>query len=241
LTLKRLLPSPGEIDSVTPEEQSWVIASEFGICTGWRLNFVTDINGLYRDSGGSSDGISNRLDRLLLGKFRSQSDIIVTTGETARRERLSSSKHAPIAVITKTADLDGVPAIQGSQFFTPIILVPKGSESLAESKLDDVDVRIVPFDHSQHSNWPSEVKRVVAQLGFQSPILEGGPRVSAEFIEQAVIDEICLTITKKPNEQFSARQLSVAFVNQLFKIETNFVLDGLFVETNNLFTRWLRA
>ena len=241
MTLSRLLPTPGEVDAVTPEEQSWVIASEFGICNGWRLNFVTDVNGLYRDKSGSSDGISNRLDRLLLGKFRSQSDIIVTTGETARRERLSSSKYAPIAVITRSADLDGVPAIQGSQYFTPIILVPKGLEAIAESKLDDVDVSIVPFDQSQNPNWPSEVKLVLAQLGFQSPILEGGPQVSAEFIGQSVIDEICLTITKKPNEQFSARQLSVSFLRQLFKIETHFVLDAVFVESNTLFTRWLRA
>lgn len=239
MTLTSLLSNTEVFANSTPDEKSWVIAKAFGICVGWRMNFVVNIDGNFADQSGSSDGIASQLDRLLLGKLRSQADVIVTTGKTARIERYRSSKHAPIAILTRSADLDDVPAIQGQQFFTPMVLVPEGLESLSEANLSDVDVEILTF--RAVANWPLEVSSVLHHKGFQSPIFEGGRSVAHEFITNHVIREICLTVTKKPSQQFSAHQVSADFVRELFEIESKLGLVDLFVDEDSIFTRWLIA
>lgn len=67
---------------------------------GVRLNMVVDTNGLFTDKFGSSRGISNELDRQLLTRLRSQTDVIVTGGNTARVEKYGVNKHAKVAVIS---------------------------------------------------------------------------------------------------------------------------------------------
>ena len=56
----------------------------------------------FSDKTGSSRGISNDLDRLLIGKLRAVSDVAVTGGNTARIEQYKTPKNAKLAVITRS-------------------------------------------------------------------------------------------------------------------------------------------
>jgi riboflavin biosynthesis pyrimidine reductase len=239
LSLVSLVPNLTTYGSLSEDEQSWAIASAFGICNGWRLNSVVDISLAKWGSAGDSSGVSSSLDRLLLGKLRSQADLIVTTGKTARVERYKSSKHAPIAILTRTGDLDLVPAVQGTQYFTPLIMTSEADRSRVTEQLEDVDVRIMPY--ASDSIWPISVAALLAHEGFQSPILEAGPGTVHEFLAAGVLTEICLTITKQANQAFSARMLSLETLEEHFGPVADFQISNLFVSGNNLFARWLRA
>jgi riboflavin biosynthesis pyrimidine reductase len=151
LTLARLYPTVEFFDGLTSDEQSWVIAKEYGICNGWRVNFAIDSRGKSFGETGSSSDVSTDLDRQLLGKLRALSDVIVTSGKTARAEKYRSSKHAPIAIFTSSGDLDAVPAIQGTQYFTPIVLTPRSRKESVEEALSDVDVRVLTFEDHDRS------------------------------------------------------------------------------------------
>lgn len=241
MTLFRLSPTYESFVGLSPEEQSWLIASEYGICNGWRANFVIDATGQSFGANGDSSDISNHVDRLLLGKLRSLADVIVTSGKTARIERYKSSKHAPIAIFTRSGDLDSVPAIQGTQYFTPLVLTPVSCLPQVEANLSDVDVRFATLEVAQgDSSWPNKVGDALRHEGFQSPILESGLSTMRQFLASNVLDEVCLTITASANRGLSARHLSKLFLHELFGSFADFELKNLFVTDGTSFSRWVR-
>lgn len=241
MTLIQLAPNFERFEGLTPEEQSWLIAREYGICNGWRANFVIAEGGASFGVSGDSSDISNPIDRLLLGKLRSLADVIVTSGETARRERYKSSKHAPIAIFTRSGELDTVPAIQGTQYFTPLVLTPETNLSETESKLSDVDVRVLGFTDSKNGvGWPTELASLIRHEGFQSPILESGLSTLKSFVNAGVLDEFCLTVTSAGKRGVSARALAPSYLSSLFGDFQDFELRQLFVSNGTSFSRWVR-
>lgn len=66
-----------------------------------RANLVQDGEQNFVDDSGSSRGISNELDRDRLLLLRALSDVVVTDGETARRENYRIPSTTDLAVITK--------------------------------------------------------------------------------------------------------------------------------------------
>jgi riboflavin biosynthesis pyrimidine reductase len=241
LTLIRVYPDFEVFEGLTPEDQSWIIAKDYGICNGWRLNFAVDAGGHFAGETNSSADVSTELDRLLLGKLRSLSDLIVTSGKTARLEKYRSSKHAPIAIFTTSGDLDDVPAIQGTQYFTPLVLTPNNRVEAVEQLLSDVDVRVIAFEASgTEDSWPIAIAQAVQGLGYQSPILESGPVTNRNFVSAGVIDEICLSVTHRKTAGVSARNLSTSFLNAVFGSTGDFKLAQLFTDGRTTFSRWVR-
>ncbi|MEY4275598.1 MAG: hypothetical protein RIS26_61 [Actinomycetota bacterium] len=62
-------------------------------------------SGYTRDVSGSSRGISNDLDRKLIGHLRAISDVVVTGGATARAENYTKPKSAELAIITRKVNV----------------------------------------------------------------------------------------------------------------------------------------
>jgi riboflavin biosynthesis pyrimidine reductase len=242
LTLIRLYPGREIYPALTVEEQSWLIAKEYGICNGWRVNFAIDQNGASFGVSGNSSDVSTALDRVLLGKLRSQADVIVTSGKTARIEKYKSSKYAPIAIFTKTGQLDEVPAIQGTQYFTPLVLTPRASLSEVQAALADVDVRIVSFDSdSESETWPAAVAQIIQHEGFQSPILESGGASLREFLKSGVVDELCITISNNSKFGVSARDLVDSKLGEFIGDIRGFELAQLFSDGQTIYSRWVRS
>ena len=66
-----------------------------------RANIVQGGSGQFVDESGSSRGISNALDLERLLALRALSDVVVTDGETARKEQYRVPRVADLAVITR--------------------------------------------------------------------------------------------------------------------------------------------
>lgn len=73
---------------------------------GVRLNMIVGASGEFVDDNGSSRGLSNDLDRKLIGHLRRQSDVIVTGGNTARKEQYRVPSHCSLAVISETFQIE---------------------------------------------------------------------------------------------------------------------------------------
>jgi riboflavin biosynthesis pyrimidine reductase len=241
LTLARLYPTFEFFDGLTSDEQSWVIAKDYGICNGWRVNFAIDTSGNSFGASGSSFDVSTDLDRQLLGKLRALSDVIVTSGKTARAEKYRSSKHAPIAIFTSSGDLDAVPAIQGTQYFTPIVLTPRSRKEFVEEALSDVDVRVLAFeDQGKAEKWPVAIEELIHHEGYQSPILESGQNTLRQFIANGIVNEICISITNSGTSAVSARDLGASNLENVFGSIDGFKLLNLFTDGRTTFSRWAR-
>lgn len=242
MTLLRLFPTFEKFEGLSRDDQSWTIAKEYGICNGWRINFAIDASGTSFGENGSSIDISTELDRLLLGKLRSLADVIVTSGRTARAEKYRSSKHAPIAIFTNTGDLDDVPAIQGTQYFTPLVLTPSSKTLEVEGGLSDVDVHVLAYDTpSDATAWPASIASVLHREGFQSPILESGQSTLRQFLDKNVIEEVCLSVTYPATAAVSARELTVSNLEKIFGPMHGFKLANLFTDGESTFSRWRRG
>lgn len=242
MTLVRLSPTFEVFEGLTKDEQSWEMARAYGICNGWRVNFAFDSGGKSFGVSGSSADVSSDLDRLLLGKLRSLSDVIVTSGLTARVEKYRSSKHAPIAIFTSSGDLDDVPAIQGTQYFTPLVLTSKSKVAEIETRLSDVDVLVAPYEPSQHEDdWPMAIAKVLQHEGYQSPILESGLTTLREFFRARVIDEVCISVTHPRHTGVSARDLGVQHIDGLLGNFKGFSLRYLFTDGQSTYSCWRRG
>lgn len=242
MTLIRIVPSLQRFESLSHDDQSWVIAKEYGICNGWRVNLAIDASGKSFGESGRSVDVSSDLDRLLLGKLRSLADVIVTSGQTARVEKYRSSRHAPIAIFTKTGDLDEVPAIQGTQYFTPLILTPTVNIAEVESRLSDVDVQVLAFEVPLDAkSWPFVISDVLHREGYQSPILESGLSTLREFFQLNFIDEICLSVSYPHSASISARDLSLSKLEKSLGSLEGFELTNLFTDGKSTFSRWRRG
>ena len=79
---------------------------------GVRLNMVVNGQGEFIDENGSSRGISNELDRKLIGHLRRRSDVVVTGGKTARTEQYRVPSHCALAVISKSFSIEDEGFIQ---------------------------------------------------------------------------------------------------------------------------------
>ncbi len=242
MSLVRLFPTFQKYESISSDEESWIIAKEYGICNGWRVNFAIDSSGKSFGETGSSSDISSDLDRLLLGKLRSMADVIVTSGKTARLEKYRSSKHAPIAIFTSSGDLDSVPAIQGTQYFTPLVITPLSKVDQVAQNLSDVDVKILAYPGSENQpGWVTSIAEVIQSEGYQSPILESGQTTLRQFISEHVVDEICLSVTHPRSTGVSARDLGASRISQLFGSIRGYELLQLFTDGQTTFSRWRRG
>ena len=73
---------------------------------GVRLNMIVGVNGEFVDENGSSRGLSNELDRKLIGYLRRRADVVVTGGNTARNELYRVPSHCSLAVISNSFEID---------------------------------------------------------------------------------------------------------------------------------------
>lgn len=73
---------------------------------GVRLNMIVGSNGEFVDETGSSRGLSNELDRKLIGHLRRSADVVVTGGNTARNESYRVPSNCFLAVISSNFEID---------------------------------------------------------------------------------------------------------------------------------------
>ncbi len=159
-----------------------------GPSAGWtRLNLVASIDGSARGADGTSESLTNRADRAILGALRRAADVVLVGAETARRERYLLPKRRPLAVLTRTGELgDFDPAPSEGRL---ILLCADPTTALRE-RADRWGARLLSGDPADPL-WFLEALRAD---GHTSIVCEGGPALAAHLLDAGAVDEICLTI-----------------------------------------------
>ncbi|MEO0024565.1 MAG: hypothetical protein RL196_1006 [Actinomycetota bacterium] len=168
------------------------LLSRYQPLAGVRLNLAEDVHGSVAGVSGTSNDVSNELDRALLVELRKQADVIVTSGATARAENLRASKHAPIFVLTLSGRIDGLKRLLSSPDCKPVsLVVPAQIESETRHTLEHagLSARVIGLQ----SLDPASVKAFLLNEGMQCILLEFGPMLAQLWLNAAAINEICLT------------------------------------------------
>jgi riboflavin biosynthesis pyrimidine reductase len=185
MTIREVFPTPTsiEVDSNSTDFES--VAAWYPKILGSRFNFVISptASGVQ-----NSYEVSNPIDRYMLKAIRSQSDLIITTGKTARAENLTSSRFAPLVIITKDPNTMDIPATSISSEKSVVIASPEmldrdyANQNLAFIKLNE-------------GSFADSVVALLSALESHSPVFETGMHSFGDLVGAGLIDELCLTVT----------------------------------------------
>ncbi|MEI7419410.1 MAG: hypothetical protein WCK24_00950 [Actinomycetes bacterium] len=156
--------------------------------TGFKFNHVVSAN----SPALNSDDVSSVADRLVLKAIRASSDLIVTTGKTARAEQLNASQFAPLLIVTRQDFLE-CPATQNqSREKVFVTCEPKEFPNPNSSGVG-------PVKEPLHQ-WLLDF---CSKNGFINVVLESGIETLRELIPTAIIKELCLTVTGSTSKDSS--------------------------------------
>ncbi|HEY2557665.1 MAG TPA: dihydrofolate reductase family protein [Diaminobutyricibacter sp.] len=182
---------PEVIDPVDPVD----VYSDLPVAEGRpsvRLNMISSVDGSTTIKG-ASGALGSLGDKRVFAVLRSFADVVLVAAGTVRAEHYGPAS-VPIAVVTRTADLDWQ-----SPFFTeakarPLVVTDDAAPSgNVERAAKVADVVIAGTDGVDFSRALAEL----AARGFRHVLAEGGPTLNAELARARLIDELCLTFSPK--------------------------------------------
>ncbi|WP_442792278.1 dihydrofolate reductase family protein [Amycolatopsis sp. NBC_01307] len=193
-------PSPGELTGADLEA---IYAYPAALDRSWvQVNFVASADGAV-EVDTTSAGLSHAADREVFLLGRDLCDVVLVGAGTARaegyrgvrasakrlerRRRLGLADVPPIAVVTRTADLDPHSPLFTDTIVAPIVVTTTGADTahLAGAEVlraGDADVDLaLALD-------------LLAGRGLRRVDCEGGPRLFAGLIAADLVDQLCLTV-----------------------------------------------
>jgi riboflavin biosynthesis pyrimidine reductase len=213
-----------------------------------RVNMIASVDG-----GTSADGTSGALggpaDRVIFGLVRSFADVVVVGAGTMRAEQYGPAQLSeetrqarlargqtpvpPIAVITRSANLDWESAFFTEAEVRPIVLTVEASRDRHAPAARVADVILAGSQEVDLALGLDEL----ARRGYRDVLVEGGPIVNAELAALDAIDELCLTISPLLLGGMSSRILKgeAASAARQLELVSSVTADGF------VFLRYRRA
>lgn len=195
MILRRLNPAPvEEIDADAPGARDrlleWYAPKP---AVGIRINLVMTIDGRLAGGDGTSESLSSRTDRMILGVIRESAGAVLVGAGTVRAEGYRLPSRAPLAVITASGDLEGH-RLQPRDGAPPVLVLTTASGATrADASLPHLDHRCIVVSAD---GGPFPIADAVGALrdhGIDRIVAEGGPSVIRALIDAELVDELCLT------------------------------------------------
>jgi riboflavin biosynthesis pyrimidine reductase len=227
-------PSPGQAPA-----RPWV-----------RANMVASADGA-ASLAGRSAGLSSDADRQVFSVLRSLADVILVGAGTARAEKYRAVTPAeawpelragrtatpPIAVITRSLDLDpGSPLLNTAPADARTIVLTTG-RAPAGRRADmarHADVAVTGHDSV---SAPAAIS-ALAERGHRCVLVEGGPHLLGEIAAAGLLDELCLTLSPLLAGGQAGRILAGAA--DVPQAQAGLELAHLLVDDGYLFCRYVR-
>lgn len=160
------------------------------------LFHVVTIKGEYVDELGSSRGVSNAADLDALLRARSDNDVAVTGGNTARVEKLKSTARCFLCVVSNSLATLTSPALTPSSGHT--VFLASSNPALLDGATDRTGVESIRL--SDRLPLAKQLVDSLGALGLKRVLLEGGPELIRAFTVDLLIDAIHLTVTGSTSE-----------------------------------------
>lgn len=165
--------------------------------SGIRVNLIASVDGNARGDDGTSETLSSRADRAVLGAIRAESDVVLVGAASLRSEGYLLPRTARLAAITASGDFAGS---QVGEVVDPEKLVVIGPESARERTADTLlaphrFVALAP--HADGRVSLAEAVDALARLGAPKVVCEGGPSLAAALLDAGLVGEVCLSTSPR--------------------------------------------
>lgn len=195
MILTRIFPGVSEaIDLEEPDSRERLAALYTADDSRWlRLNLITSVNGSAAGSDGTSESLTNRADRALLGVIRNQSDVVLVGAASVRAEGYRVPRRARLAILTASGELSGHRLSAEIEPGRLLVVCPESAAGRARETLGDVPADIVVLPDDRGTLRAAAVIDALAARGLTHVVCEGGPSLAAQLLDAGIVDEICLS------------------------------------------------
>lgn len=189
-------------------EQYYAYPESLSSC--WvRANFISSLDGA-ATAEGRSGALGGAGDRAVFRLMRELADVVVVGAGTVRVESYSGAQLGiperqrrcargqqevpPIAIVTRSADLDHDLPVFTQTSVPPLLLT--AHDTVADARARFADLAQV-YDCSGADSAGVDLGaalRTLTTLGLTRVLTEGGPSLLGTFIADGLLDELCLTI-----------------------------------------------
>ena len=229
MIFERLYPSPAEtldgddravlLDAYRPPREEWV-----------RINLISSVTGSARGVDGTSESLSSRPDRRILGVIRELADVVLVGAETLRTEGYQHPRNSRLAVVTVSGNLTGH-RIEAPEGAAPIVICPPAAAARVRTDLPGAE--ILQLESSGDSIASDAIISVLRARGLSSIVCEGGPSLAGQLLESGLVDELCLSTSPMLGGEHLALTGS-ALTTQRALTVTQLLRD----ESSGLYARW---
>ncbi|MBF4462315.1 MULTISPECIES: dihydrofolate reductase family protein [unclassified Rathayibacter] len=153
-----------------------------------RVNMIASLNGSSIGADGTSETLTNRVDRTILGVLREQADVVVVGAASVRAEGYRVPRRVPLAIVSSSGDLSGH-RLEMRDGARVLVLVPES----ADVPVVPPGIEVVRVAAGGSRLSVEAVLASLRSLGFDRVVCEGGASLTGQFLASSLVDEICLT------------------------------------------------
>ncbi|WP_244285241.1 dihydrofolate reductase family protein [Cryobacterium shii] len=203
MTLTRVFPEPraaediaGAVDGLDPAGRDWLLARYAPETDAYlRVNMIGSLNGSVAGADGTSESLSSKQDRRILGVIRELSDVVLVGAGSVRAEGYVVPARAALAVVTSTGNLGGhrLHASATTSDRPVYILCPRSAVGRVEAVDGTNRATIVVVDDVDGLLRPAAIVDALHSRGLTRIVCEGGPVLAGRLFAADLVDELCLS------------------------------------------------
>ena len=204
MSLQRVLPPGASVDPDASGARQALLddyAPHPGACV--RLNLVTTLDGRAAGSDGTSETLTTRTDRMILGVIRQSADAVLVGASTVRTESLGRPRRTPLVVLSGSGDLtghgfDSTTTTEGApRAEVLVVTTPLGAERVRRT-LATTPHDVLVLDGGGSGSLPLDtVLAALRERGLHRIVAEGGPALASSLLAAHLVDELCLTVVPR--------------------------------------------
>lgn len=200
----------GPVSTVEEDRLGQYYAYPENLTSCWvRANFISSLDGA-ATADGRSGALGGAGDRAVFRLMRELADVVVVGAGTVRIETYSGAQLGvperqrrcargqrevpPIAIVTRSADLDHDLAVFTQTEVPPLLLTTHDNAAEARARFTGLAEVYDCSDTDPGGVDLGAALRTLAGLGLTRVLAEGGPSLLGTFIADGLLDELCLTI-----------------------------------------------
>lgn len=189
--LTRVHPGPAEtLDLEAPESRARLLEWYRPPAAPWlRINLVVSVTGGATGSDGTSETLSSRADRRILGVIRELSDVVLVGAASVRAEGYQVPTRSRLAIVTGTGELSGHRL--APELLEKVTVIGPAA-ALARARADLPRARLLEVPGEGRVS-PADAVAALRNTGALSIVCEGGPSLAGQLLAAGLVDELCLT------------------------------------------------
>lgn len=199
-----------------------------------RCNFVSSVTGSAEGGDGTSESLTSRLDRRLLGVIREQADLVLVGAQSVRAEGYRTPRTSALAIVTSSGRLDGHRIGDDPDPERVLVLCPAAAQAAVAESLPGAGIVVIPDRDGRLA--PSELLAAVRARGHRSIVCEGGPSLASQLVTAGLVDELCLSTAPVLTASTLPTLGDTPFAAVPVRLE-RLLID----EQSTLYARWVRA